>query len=162
MNRVAALVAVVVVALAACSQGASGGPSGAASASAGAGSSAGIPNITIAPSLPSQTDTAWGRIWDAVPDSFLMPTGAQPAADTGEGPASGRLVVAGDVAGIADGYVTRLGDGGWTVNKDGPLEDTSIVVSATKDGGCKAQVTVKSIGDASTVTILYGANCPFE
>ena len=162
MNRVATFAAVAVLALAACSQGASSGASGNASASPGAGTSAGIPDITIAPSLPSQTSTAWGKIWDAVPDSFLMPTGAQPATDTGEGPASGRLVVAGATAGIADGYVTRLRDGGWTVNKDGPLEDGSIVVSATKEGGCKVQVTVKSIGDASLVAILYGASCPFE
>jgi hypothetical protein len=162
MNRVAAFAAFAVLALAACSQGSSTGPSGAASAGTGPASTAAIPDITIAPSLPSQTTTAWGKIWDDVPDSFFMPTGAQPATDTGAGPVSGQLVVAGDAAGIADGYVTRLRDSGWTVSKDGPLEDTSIVVSGTKDGGCKVQVTVKSIGDASTVAILFGASCPFE
>jgi hypothetical protein len=162
MSRLATLAAFAVLVLAACSQGASSGSPGAASASPGAVGTAAIPDITIAPSLPSQTTTAWGKIWDAVPDSFLMPTGAQPATDTGEGPASSQLVVAGDAAGIADGYISRLGDSGWTVSKDGPLEDGSIVVSATKDAGCKVQVTIKSIGDASLVAILYGASCPFE
>ena len=42
-----------------------------------------LAQAVIAPSLPSQTDTAWGRIWDDVPDSFPVAAGAEPATDTG-------------------------------------------------------------------------------
>jgi hypothetical protein len=126
----------------------------------------GASSATVAPvphgSLPSQTDTAWGRIWDAVADTFPVPFGAEPATDTGEGPSSGQLVVTDNAGDVADGYVTQLGAAGWTVGKDGPLEDGSIVVSATKGAACKAQVTVRSAADGALISVLYGAACPFE
>ncbi|HEY2916184.1 MAG TPA: hypothetical protein VGI98_03115 [Candidatus Limnocylindrales bacterium] len=164
MNRVwslAALTAAAVIALAACSSGAPGGASGEPSEADVTGA-AFTPPPTIAPSLPTQTTTAWGRIWDAVPDSFPVPSGAEPATDPGTGPSSGQLVVTSSAANVADAYVTALHDAGWTVTRDGPLEDGSIVVNATNAGSCKAQVTVHSIGDASLVAVLYGADCPFE
>ena len=34
--------------------------------------------------VATQTDTAWGRIWDRLPNSFPLPQGAV-ATDTGEG-----------------------------------------------------------------------------
>ena len=157
----AALAVLVLVALAACSASASSGSSTGPTDGAGTGPLSTAPQLTIAPSLPTQTDTSWGRIWDAVPDSFPSPTGAEPATDPGQGPASGHLVVTAAANDVADGYVVGLHGAGWTVNKDGPLEDGSIVVNATKAGGCKAQVSVKSIGDASLAAILYGASCPF-
>jgi hypothetical protein len=162
MNRVwslAALGAAAVIALAACSSGAPGASGG----SSGATVTGAAPTTppTIAPSLPTQTDTSWGRIWDDVPDSFPSPTGSEPATDTGQGPASAQLVVTAGAGDVADGYVTALHSAGWTVNKDGPLEDGSVVVNATNAGGCKAQVTVHSLGDASLVAVLYGASCPF-
>jgi hypothetical protein len=165
MNRVwslAALGAAAVIALAACSSGAPGS-SGAAGGSTDATvtGAAPTPPPTIAPSLPTQTDTSWGRIWDAVPASFPSPTGAEPATDPGSGPSSAQLVVTAAASDVADSYVSALHTAGWTVNKDGPLEDGSFVVNATNAGGCKAQVTVHSIGDASLVAVLYGATCPF-
>lgn len=158
----AALAFVAAVALAACSAGTTAGPSGIATAGASTSTTPVTPRATTAASLPTKTDTAWGRIWDGVPDSFPMPTGAVPATDTGQGPSSGQLVVAGAPSDIADGYVSGLRSGGWTVNRDGPLEDGSYVVKAQNGEGCEAQVSVLSIGDASLVTILYGAGCPFE
>jgi hypothetical protein len=161
MNRVwsrAALAAVAVLALAACSSGPAGSPTDALVT----GAAPSIPTGTLAPSLPTQTDTSWGRIWDGVPDSFPFPTGAEPATDAGTGPLSGQLVVTAPASDVADSYVSGLHATGWTVNKDGPLEDGSVVVNATSAGGCKAQVTVRSIGDASLVAILFGASCPFE
>lgn len=158
----AAIALVAVFALAACSAGTTAGPSGLGSAGPGTSTTPPVPRITTAPSLPTKTDTAWGRIWDAVPDSFPMPNGAVPATDTGQGPSSGQLVVAGDTGGIADSYVSGLRSSGWTVNRDGPLEDGSYVVKAQNGEACDAQVSVLSIGDASLVTILYGAGCPFE
>ncbi|HYK94431.1 MAG TPA: hypothetical protein VE011_00995 [Candidatus Dormibacteraeota bacterium] len=162
MNRawsLAALTAAVVIALAACS---SGGPGSSGGANATVIGAAPTPPPTIAPSLPTQTDTSWGRIWDDVPDSFPDPTGSEPATDTGQGPASAQLVVTAAASDVADGYVTALHSAGWTVTRDGPLADGSIVVNATNAGDCKARITVHSIGDASTVVVLYGATCPFE
>lgn len=158
----AATAFVVVFALAACSSAGTAGPSGIGSAGPGTSATPAVPRPTTAPSLPTKTDTAWGRIWDGVPDSFPLPTGAVPATDTGQGPSSGQLVVAGAPADIADGYVSGLRSGGWKVNQDGPLEDGSYVVKAQNGEACEAQVSVLSIGDASLVTILYGAGCPFE
>lgn len=163
MNRVwslAALGAAAVIALAACSSGGPGSSGGSTNASVTGPAPTTPP--TIAPSLPTQTETAWGRIWDDVPDSFPDPSGSEPATDAGQGPASAQLVVTAAAGDVADGYVTALHSAGWTVNKDGPLEDGSVVVNATNAGGCKAQITVHAIGDASTVTVLYGATCPFE
>jgi hypothetical protein len=163
MNRVwslAALGAAAVIALAACSSGGSGSSSGSTNATVTGPAPTTPP--TIAPSLPTQTDTSWGRIWDDVPDSFPSPTGAEPATDTGQGPASAQLVVTAAAKDVADGYVSALHAAGWTVNTDGPLEDGSFVVNATNAGGCKAQITVHSISDASLVAVLYGASCPFS
>jgi hypothetical protein len=159
---IAATAIFAIVALAACSSAATTGPSGAASVGSGATTAPTTPRATIAPSVPPQTDTAWGRIWDGVPDSFPMPSGAMPATDTGEGASSGQLVVAGDAGGVSNGYVSDLRASGWTVSRDGPLEDGSIVVNGLNGEGCQAQVSVKSIGDASLVTILYGSGCPFD
>ena len=162
VSPVAGLAAATLIALAACSSGTTPGASGGPGSSAASGAAPTTPALTIAPSLPTQTDTAWGRIWDAVPDSFPLPTGAEPATDPGGGPASGQVVVTAAASDVADEYVAGLHTAGWTVNKDGPLEDGSVVVNATSAGECKAQVTVHSIGDASLVAILYGASCPFE
>jgi hypothetical protein len=163
MNRVwslAALAAAAVIALAACSSGTPGSSAGSTDALVSGAAPTTPP--TIAPSLPTQTNTSWGRIWDDVPDSFPEPTGSEPATDTGQGPASAQLVVTAAAGDVADGYVSALHAAGWTVNRDGPLEDGSIVVNATNAGDCKAQITVHSISDASLVAVLYGASCPFE
>jgi hypothetical protein len=159
VSPVAVVAAGAVLILAACS---SPGASGAPGDTALTGTNPSAPTLTIAPSLPTQTDTAWGRIWDAVPDSFFITSGAEPATDPGDGPSSAQLVVTASASDVADDYVAGLHTAGWTVNKDGPLEDGSVVVNATNAGDCKAQVTVHSIGDASLIAILYGASCPFE
>jgi hypothetical protein len=158
-SHLAALASAAVIALAACSSGAPGSSGKSTDAIVTGAPPTTLP--TIAPSLPTQTNTSWGRIWDDVPDSFPEPTGAEPATDTGQGPASAQLVVTAAASDVADGYVTALHAAGWTVNKDGPLEDGSVVVNATNAGGCKAQVTVHSIADASLIAVLYGASCPF-
>jgi hypothetical protein len=162
-STIAALFVAAAFALSACtgssSPGSSGGGSGAAALSSDTTGTSPLP--TVLASLPNQSDTAWGRIWDDVPDSFPEPTGAEPATDTGQGPVSERLVITGAATDVTDDYVTALHGGGWTTNKDGPLEDGSFTVEASSAGGCKAKVTITSIGDASLVAILYGASCPF-
>jgi hypothetical protein len=142
--------------VAACSPGAGGNPST-------MGPSSSVPTTaTSAAGLPSQTDTAWGRIWDALPPAFPAPPGAQPATDTGGGPASAQLAV-GSATGdqTARFYEDALGDSDYSVDRDGPLEDGSIVVSATDGYQCRIQVTVLPVATGSIVTLLYGSGCPF-
>jgi len=115
-----------------------------------------------APSLPSQTDTAWGRIWDAVPSTFPVIQGAVPATDTGEGAASALLALqAPDAMVIAAFYRDALQAMGMTVSMDGPLEDGSVTVSGADGNNCAVQVSVKPAGSTNLISVLYGAGCPF-
>ena len=115
-----------------------------------------------APSLPSQTVTAWGRIWDAVPSTFPVIQGAVPATDTGEGAASALLALqAPDAMVIAGFYRDALQAMGMTVSMDGPLEDGSVTVSGADGNNCAVQVSVKPAGSTNLISVLYGAGCPF-
>ena len=112
---------------------------------------------------PTQTDTAWGRIWDAVPVSFPRLEASLPA-DSVSGPVSAAFVVG---AGPADVTATmkRLldGEGGYTTDQSGPLEDGSFVLDSTGPWeGCRVQTTVTPQSGTTLMTILYGAGCPFE
>ena len=110
--------------------------------------------------LPAQTDTAWGRIWDALPKWFPVPDGASPT-ETGEGPFTAELALpAGSTPKAAadffrDELMVLLG----TLNVDGPLEDGSYVLSMP--GRCQAEVRIVPLGDLVVARILYGAGCPF-
>ena len=119
------------------------------------------PTATPGPTLPGQTDTAWGRIWDALPPAFPAFAGSRPT-DTGAGPASGMFDVAGAAGDIASFYRTALeGAGFTTVSYDGPLDDGGWVVGSSGANGCALQVSIVPLGGSTTVTILYGAACPF-
>jgi cytoskeletal protein RodZ len=127
-----------------------------------------VPGGTTAPPVepsgtPTQTDTAWGRIWDAVPSSFPRLEASLPA-DSISGPVSAAFVVG---AGPADVTATmkRLldGEGGYTTDQSGPLEDGSFVLDSTGPWeGCRVQTTVTPQSGTTLMTILYGAGCPFE
>ncbi|MEO7663599.1 MAG: hypothetical protein ABIV26_00610 [Candidatus Limnocylindrales bacterium] len=110
----------------------------------------------------SQTDTDWGRIWDALPAGFPQFAGASPT-ETGEGPASATLDV-GDAAPaeVATFYQSTLETAGYsTVSMSGPREDGSIEIQSTGDGSCQVRTTIAPLGGTTIVTILYGAGCPF-
>ena len=117
----------------------------------------------VAPSgTPTQTDTAWGRIWDAVPPSFPRLPASAPA-DSITGPVSGAFVV--DAAPTAaTATLKRLLDGaGYTTDQSGPLEDGSFVLDSTgASAGCKVQTTLAPQAKSTLMTILFGAVCPFE
>ena len=119
---------------------------------------------TPAPTRPGQTDTAWGRIWDALPETFPSYPGASPT-EVAEGPASATLSLGanpGDPAEVASFYRTALAGAGFdAVDSSGPMEDGSYQVNATAAAGCAAQVTVAPLGTDTVITILYGAACPF-
>jgi hypothetical protein len=116
------------------------------------------------PSLPSQSETGWGTIWDAVPAGFPVPDGAEPTAPA-EGPASGAWVVpvtASNAPELAGFYQSALDHVGWGTGIDGPLEDGSFTVWSSNGGGCDTLTTILPRGDESLVTVLFGAGCRFE
>ena len=118
---------------------------------------------TPGPTLPSQTDTAWGRIWDALPDTFPGPPGTQLATDTGEGASSGQLVAPAARDAVVQFYRDAFRDQGYVIGTDGPLEDGSVTVTATDTYQCRIQVSIRGVGDQeSIVTVLFGSGCPFE
>ncbi len=121
------------------------------------------PAITPAPTPPGQTDTAWGRIWDALPTGFPTYPGAH-SAETGEGPASAILDAgAASAADVATFYQSALEGAGYsTVALSGPSEDGSWQVVSAGSSGCLLQTTVSPMGGSTFVTILFGADCPFE
>ena len=124
------------------------------------------PSVTgsIPPSTPAgQTDTDWGRIWDTLPSDFPTFPGSTPAEETATGPASANLVVNGGKANeIATFFQTRLEQAGFrTQGVSGPLEDGGYVLDMTGPvAGCDVNVAVTPKGSLTTVTILYGADCP--
>lgn len=115
------------------------------------------------PSPPDQTDTEWGRIWDALPGTFPEYPGASPT-ETGEGPASAILDV-GDVdpAGVASFYDSAFEFAGYaTLSIDGPREDGSWEIESVGETTCRILTTITPLGGSTIVTILYRADCPFE
>ena len=115
-------------------------------------------------SLPTQADTTWGRIWEGLPTGFPHFAGAEPTEVGGSEPTSATLDVptsAGSVPAITSFYRSGLEAAGYSVSVDGPLEDGTYTISAAGPAGCAAQVTVAPLGGSITVTILYGAACPF-
>lgn len=116
------------------------------------------------PSLPAKSETAWGPIWNAIPPSYPVPVGAEPA-DPESGPVSGAYTVASSVAkprAIAEFYQTALEDGFGGAGIDGPLEDGSFTVWSATGYGCDSLVTILPRGAESLITVLYGAICQFN
>jgi hypothetical protein len=115
-----------------------------------------------ASSATSQTDTAWGRIWDSLPAGFPAITGSTPA-EAPAGAASATLVVQGDVAKtVATTMKTALEGAGFrTEGLSGPLEDGTYVLDAVGNvAACRVQVTASPLGGVTTVTVMYAAACP--
>ncbi len=170
VRRVVAAFALAVV-IAGC-----GSSSGSATPRASAGSTVAAPNdrAATATEIPAsgaagtgqagagQTETEWGRIWDAVPADFPRFEGATAAEEGATGPASATLVVPGATASAVASWMTeRLADSGYTVDGgSAALEDGSFVLDARRDPGCRVGVTIAPTGGMTTVTVLYGAGCP--
>lgn len=112
---------------------------------------------------PGQTDTEWGRIWDAVPATFPTYPGQSPT-ETGEGPASAVLDV-GDAepAEVASFYRSAFEVAGYaTLSSNGPREDGSFEIESTGETTCRILTTITPMGGLTVVTILYRADCPFD
>ena len=165
----AALLALVIVLLAGCGQNVttpSPSPTGAPPSATPSDGPTAVPTdagTSPEPSPPGQSDTDWGRIWDALPESFPEFAGASPA-ETGEGPASAVLDVGDtDPAEVAAYYVGALEAAGYsTLARSDPREDGSWEIESAGDSECRVRTTVTPLGGTTILEILYGADCPFE
>ncbi|HUQ44077.1 MAG TPA: hypothetical protein VM451_06670 [Candidatus Limnocylindria bacterium] len=121
------------------------------------------PAGTLDPSLPSQSETDWGPIWDTVPANFPVMEGAEPA--EAASPASAAYTVARSVRApkaIADFYQAGFAAKSLGGGVDGPLEDGSYTSWGSGGYGCYVVVTVAPRGAESLVTVFYGADCDFD
>jgi ABC-type Fe3+-hydroxamate transport system substrate-binding protein len=164
MKRFLPTLIVMAVLLAACG---SNGSSAAATSSPRLASSA-SPSIAApsasSASTASQTETAWGRIWDTLPTGFPAIAGATPT-EAADDPETATFVVQGDQAkSIATFMQSSLEDAGFrTDGLSGPLEDGGYVLDAVgQPAGCMVQVTAAPLGSVTNVSILYGAICPHD
>ena len=130
--------------------------------SAGPASPYGSTAEPSAAAADTQTDTAWGRIWDGVPVGFPIFPGSKIAGETSPEPVSARYSVAtGDTAVIATWMQTALENAGLrTEALSGPLEDGSFVLESVGEVDCRVQVIVAPMGGLTFVTVRYGAACP--
>jgi len=119
-------------------------------------------NPTPAATLPTTTETEFGRIWDAVPSSFPRPSGASVVDDST--PTSAVFVAqVGEPKDVSQGIGQALTKMGWNVDVGSPLEDGTIVMEATgSPSGCKAEVRYTRRGGSVIMTVLYSAACPFR
>lgn len=166
--RLVAVLGLIALLVGACGSGdATAGSPGASSvpASRPPDTDSPIETESPAPNLPGQSDTDWGPIWNAVPPSYPVPDGAEPA-EADQGPVSAAYTVASSIAtprAIADFYAGALDEDGYGgTGIDGPLEDGSLTVWSTSGYGCDSLVTILPRGDESLVTVLFGALCRFE
>jgi hypothetical protein len=137
------------------------------------GTSAGVPPASVtdrpsdasptsvASSTVSQTDTAWGRIWDALPPGFPRYPGATPAEDAAARPSSAKYAVAGGNAEEIAGWLQAAMEGAlFSTDVSGPLEDGTLTLDSVGVAGCRIQTTVAPLGGMTFVTVLYAADCP--
>lgn len=161
---------VVAFALAACATSPTPGPSGLAPSDSTPPASA-SPILTALPSEPArtpgatspgQTDTAWGRIWDAIPSAVPVYPGAHPT-ETGAGPASAildaRTTPPAEIVAFYQTALARLALS--TVSRDGPREDGSYDLLVGDGASCAVEITAAPLGGSTIITIMYGAGCPF-
>jgi hypothetical protein len=147
--------------LAAC-----GGTSGSPQATSGQTGEPAAPPSLAPSSSPagdgSQSDTEWGRIWDAVPAGFPHFPGSTIADDAGGDPVSARFAVpGGDAQAIATWMQGALESATFsTVGLNGPFEDGGFVIDSVAGGDCRIQTTISPEGDTTFISVLYGAACP--
>jgi hypothetical protein len=135
-------------------------PTGTPPTSAGPGASATSgPGPSGAPA--AQTDTEWGRIWDAVPAGFPRYPGATTAdAATREAVSDASVVAGVDPAEVGAWFQGALESATFSTESMSPLEDGSVVIDSVGDGDCRIQTRVAPLGEMVLITVLYGADCP--
>ena len=117
---------------------------------------------TAAPAANAgQTDTDWGRIWDALPETFPVYPGATPADDAAADVVTATFALEGADPGTVAGWMqTELERAMYaTEGLNGPLEDGSFVLDLVGAGDCRIQVSVAPLGGLTTLGVRYGAAC---
>ena len=115
------------------------------------------------PAALTQTDTAWGRIWDGVPTTFPVFPGSSPSDEAGhDDPVSATFTApAADPAEVAQWLQAELEVATYSTEAlSGPLEDGSFVLDSVGEGECRIETTIAPAGDVTLVTVRYGAACP--
>jgi hypothetical protein len=170
-HRRLVLLAALMLTLAACGPGGGSGHSGstaangspAVSPSAPVDGSSGVSGQPGASSSVGQTDTPWGRIWDAVPVGFPRFPGSAAANDASAAPSSARYAVSGnDPEAIAAWLQAGMETATFSTDVSGPLEDGTFTIDSRGDGGCRIETTITPLGGMTFVTVLYGADCPIR
>jgi hypothetical protein len=109
-----------------------------------------------------QTDTEWGRIWDALPAGFPVYPGSIPT-ETRAGPVSAEFAVPAGPDTITTWLQASLEGAGYSTEAlSGPLEDGSRVIESVADGGCRVETIVTPLSGTTHVTVRFGAACPFD
>lgn len=137
-------------------------PSAAPSGPPSAGASGGASTPPASVAAGTQTDTSWGRIWDAVPPGFPMFPGSSVADPVSPEPVSATFAIeGGDPAEIASWMQAAVETAGFgTESLSGPQESGSFVLESIGQGDCRIQTTVAPMGSLTVITVLYGAACP--
>jgi len=121
---------------------------------------------TPAPSIAqTESGTPIGRIWDKVPASFPGLKGSSSLEVGSSTPTSGTFAIpAKSVADAVAVVKAGLAADHMKVDAGSPLEDGSVVMEAR--GGtnptCKIEVRFAPMSGTITMTVLYGATCPFN
>ncbi len=176
-RRLAAAAVALLALVAACGSPAPTAPTPSASAAASAAVSTSASSApsgvtptpvpgSAQPASPSaaaaeQTETEWGRIWDAVPADFPRYPGSIPT-ETGAGPTSATLAVPTDPQTAATHLQAALEAASYSTEaQSGPLEDGSIVINSIgEDPACRVQTRLTPQSGTTLMTVLYGAACP--
>jgi hypothetical protein len=121
------------------------------------------PTATEEPAV-TQTDTEWGRIWDALPASFPVFPGAVESEEARSGePVSATFTATAAADEIATWMQSQLELATFSTEAlSGPLEDGRFVLDSVGDDGCMIETTVAPAGGLTIITVRYGADCPFE
>lgn len=109
-----------------------------------------------------QSDSEWGRIWDAIPAGFPSFPGSFIADTTGPEPVSARYAVPdGDAEAIATWMQDALETATFsTEGMNGPFEDGGYVIDSVGEGDCRMQTRITPEGGTTFIDVLYGAGCP--
>jgi hypothetical protein len=122
---------------------------------------ASAPPASPAASLPGTTDTEFGRIWDGLPAWFPIPAGAVAIDD--RAPSSGSYALGMDVDSATRTIADALRARGLSVNVGSPLEDGSVVIDVGGAAeGCVSEVRLTPRSGTVSMSVLYGASCPFD
>jgi hypothetical protein len=141
------------------------GPSPSLSASAQPSAALTEPPPSTSPSgavAAGQSDSEWGRIWDALPAGFPRFPGSSMADATGAEPVSARYAVPdGDAQAIATWMQDALETATFsTEGMNGPFEDGGFVIDSVGEGDCRLQTRIAPEGGTTFIEVLYGAGCP--